>query len=175
MDASGMSRTPADARLDSALQDAVALFDELHISYALIGGIAAMLYGRLRATEDVDFVSVADHQQILAANPAVMQAHRFDPNCTWKLYHQSGVEIDIWKDHHSDEIVARAQSIPFAGKTVRVAEPHDLIAMKLRANRIQDDYDISEILKHTAIDENRLQPLVTPAQLAHYHSIKARS
>jgi hypothetical protein len=175
MDPSGNPESPANAPLDAALKDAVSLFESLHIPYALIGGIAAMLYGRLRATEDVDFVCAADHPQILATNPQVMQAHHFDPACTWKLYHASGVEIDIWKDQYSDDIVARAQLLPFAGKTLRVADPHDLIAMKLRANRVQDDYDISQILSHTTIDEARLQSLVTKSEFAHYQSIKART
>src|SRR4051812_33237385 len=74
------------------LLDAVALFEELGIGYALIGGLAAMHYGRSRFTEDVDFVATADHEQRLVENAEVMRRHRFDPNCTWKLYHESGVE-----------------------------------------------------------------------------------
>jgi hypothetical protein len=57
----------------------------------------------------------------------------------------------------------------------RVADPHDLIAMKLRAHRLQDDYDIGEILKHHPIDETRLASLVTESELTHYHSIKLRA
>ena len=46
--------TPADptASLIKPLQDAVALFEELGIAYAVVGGIAAMVYGRARWTED---------------------------------------------------------------------------------------------------------------------------
>jgi hypothetical protein len=161
--------------LATPLSDAVSLFNRLNIPYALIGGIAAMIYGRARFTDDVDFVAAAAHRDILTANPEAMRACHFDPASTWKLYHDSGIEIDIWKDEHSDEITARAITVKLANQPVRVADPHDLIAMKLRAHRLQDDYDISEILKHNPIDESRLQKLVTPAELAHFFTIKARA
>jgi len=165
------NRTPL---LLHALRDAVALFTTLKISYALIGGIAAMTYGRSRFTEDVDFVAAENHQDILAANPEVMRACHFDPGCTWKLYHESGVEIDIWKDEHSNGIAARARSVLLGDQTVMVADVHDLIAMKLRAGRFQDDYDISEILKRNALQESTLRGLVSAQEYARFVSIKNR-
>jgi hypothetical protein len=90
------------------------------------------------------------------------------------LYHDSGVEIDIWKDEHSDAIVARARDADLAGRRVRVADPHDLIAMKLRARRLQDDYDVSEILRHTPIDDMTVEARVSPDEFAHYLAIKKR-
>jgi hypothetical protein len=58
---------------------------------------------------------------------------------------------------------------------VRIAEPQDLIAMKLRAGRLQDDYDISEILRGQAIDEAAVQSRVTLQQFAHFNEIRRRS
>src|SRR6476619_4631017 len=86
------------------LLDAVGLFDDLAIGYALVGGVASMYYGRSRFTEDVDFVAAAKHHEVFAANPEAMKEHHFDSGCTWKLYHESGVDIDIWKDEHADAI-----------------------------------------------------------------------
>ena len=169
------SPLPLEASLAAPLRDAVTLFSRLHIQYALIGGLAAMRYGRLRATEDVDFVAAPEHQEILRANPEAMRACHFDPGTTWKLYHDSGVEIDIWKDEHSAEIAARASTIQFATHEVRIAEIHDLLAMKLRAARIQDDYDVSEMLKHAAIDESVLRHRVTPEQFRRFLDIKRRT
>jgi len=159
--------------LEKPLQDAIRLFTTLNIPYALIGGIAAMIYGHARFSEDIDFVAVANHQEILAASPDVMRACNFDASCTWKLYHSSGIDIDIWKDEHSDAIAARAKIIHFGDQEVRIAEVHDLIATKLRANRPRDIDDITGILKHTPIDETLLQSRVTSEQFAHYQSIKA--
>lgn len=156
------------------LIDAVLLFEELKIGYALIGGIAAMYYGRSRFTEDVDFVAVTGHLDILAAHPAAMEKHHFDPSCTYKLYHSSGVQVDLWKDEHADKIVANSHAIDLAGRTIQIIDVLDLLAMKLRARRLKDDYDISQILQTNSIDENRLQAMVTPEQFAGLVEIKGR-
>jgi hypothetical protein len=156
------------------LLDAVSLFEELGVSYALIGGIAAMYYGRARFTEDVDFIAAPGHMEILAAHPAELDKHHFQPTHSDEHRHQSGVRVDIWKDEHADAIIQRAKSVELAGRLLRVIEPHDLIAMKLRARRLKDDYDISEIAKKTAIDPERLKQLVTPEQFQQFNDLISR-
>lgn len=156
------------------LLDAVALFERLGIGYALVGGVAAMYYGRARFTEDLDFVATTGHMEALAANSVAMREHHFEPASTWNLYHESGVEVDIWKDEHADAIIARAREVTLASRLVKIAEPHDLIAMKLRAGRLQDDYDISEIIRGTAIHESIVQSRATSEEFAHYLQVKAR-
>lgn len=168
------SDSPQAVPLLDALRDAAALFDTLRIPYALVGGIAAMLYGRARFTEDIDLVAAASHEAVLAANSGVMRQFHFDADATWKLYHASGVSIDIWKDADSDAIASRAVTMEVQGLTIRVAEVHDLVAMKLRAGRPQDDYDITEILRTQKIDDGRMAGLVTPAQLATLAALRAR-
>lgn len=163
-----------DVTLQKPLEDALGLFGELGINYALIGAAAAMVYGRSRFTEDVDFVADATHQKTLAEHPEIMRKYHFDPGSTWKLYHDSGAELDIWKDEFSDQIAARARVLAFRDKTIRIADVHDLIAMKLCADRPQDDYDISEILKKTPLDEAVLAQRVTPGEFTRYLNIKAR-
>lgn len=162
------------SHLLEALKDAVGLFTELHIPYALVGGLAAMIYGRARFTEDADFVAAANHLSILAANPDTVRRFHFDPASTWKLYHASGISIDIWKDENSDAIAARAKTIELRGLTLRIAEVHDLIAMKLRANRPQDDYDISEIVRVVQIQEPAIAAQVSSDELARFRQIRAR-
>ena len=157
------------------LLDAVELFEELKIGYALIGGVAAMYYGRARFTEDVDFVAVTGHMDIFTAHPAELDKHHFAPDCVHKLYHQSGIQVDLWKDEYADQIVANAIPVELAGRSVRIIEPHDLLAMKLRAGRLKDDYDISQILLNTKIDESRLAAMVTAEQMAHFGEIKRRA
>jgi hypothetical protein len=157
------------------LLDAVALFEELGIGYALIGGIAAMYYGRARFTEDVDFVAVAGHMAVLSKHPVEMEKYHFAPDCVYKLYHKSGVQVDLWKDDHADQIVKNAVDVDLAGRRIHLIEPHDLIAMKLRAGRLKDDYDISEILRNTSIDATRLASLVTSEQMQRFGEIQRRS
>ena len=156
------------------LLDAVSLFEELGIGYALIGGVAAMYYGRSRFTEDVDFVATTGHMDVLAAHPGKMEKYHFDATCAYKLYHASGVQVDVWKDENSDGIVQRSRSTQLAGRTVRIVDPHDLIAMKLRAGRLKDDYDISQIASATPIDETRLQGLVTAEEFLRFKAIRMR-
>jgi hypothetical protein len=161
--------------LSAALNDAVALFEQLRIDYALIGGLASMYYGRARFTDDVDFIAASGHEAVLAAHPEAMREHHFDPNCTWKLYHASGAEVDVWKDVHVNDMISRAVTATLAGRSVRIAEAHDVVAMKLRADRPQDDYDVSEILKHVPIEDERVRERVTAEQYEHYLQIKRRS
>ena len=161
--------------LSQPLLDAVALFEHLVLGYALVGGVAAMYYGRQRFTEDVDFVVVPGHMDVLAANSGIMKKHHFDPSCVFKLYHDSGVDVDLWKDQFASEIIERAGTAELAGARIRIADPHDLIAMKLRAGRIQDDYDISEVIKGTPIDAQTVEQRVTPEQFSHFLEIKRRS
>jgi hypothetical protein len=169
-----MNDKPLRGDCAAGLIDAVTLFERLDIGYALIGGVAAMVWGRSRYTEDVDFVAGAGHQQKLTDHAQIMRDCRFDPSCTWKLYHESGLEIDIWKDEHADGIIERAVEVKLAERIVKVAEPHDLIAMKLRADRPQDDYDISEIVKTHAIHDDTIQQRVTAEQFDRFIAIRNR-
>lgn len=164
-----------DPSLAKPLLDAVSLFEKLAIRYALVGGIAAMYYGRARFTDDLDFVAEFLHEKTLAAHPEVMTEFGFDPSCTYKLYHNSGIDIDLWKDEFSDDIANRAREVELAGRKVKVADPNDLAAMKLRAGRPQDDYDISELIRSAAIDEGILQGRVTAAQFVRFNDIRSRT
>ena len=160
--------------LEQPLQDAIKLFTALNIPYALIGSITAMTYTGGKFSENLDFVVGANYQEALAANPDVMRSCNFDTASARKLHHSTGFEIDIWENADSDAIAARARTVRFGDQDLRVAEPHDLIATLLLAKRAQDNYDISEILKHVSIDEALLQSRVTSEQFVHYQSIKAR-
>jgi hypothetical protein len=160
--------------LAEPLDDVIALFLALAVSYALVGGLAAMVYGRARFTEDIDLVTTDDGRRILAVNPEVLRRHHLDVSAEFDLIHDSGERIDIWKDEFTDRIATRAQTLPWRGRAVRIAEVHDLIAMKLRANRPQDDYDISEIVRKTRLDEGLLGQRITPEQWARFQAIKKR-
>ena len=170
-----MDQTPQhQSDLEQALLAAVGLFDALDIPYALIGGLAAMVYGKSRFTEDVDFVAQPGHMQDFSEHPEIMKTFGFDPKCTWKLYHQSGIDIDIWKDDHASAIIENSQPIQLAGRSVAVARAEDLVVMKLRSDRPQDEYDISEILKAGTLDNAKLSPLLTDQQAQRLEQIKHR-
>lgn len=156
------------------LVDAAELFTRLGIPYALVGGIAAMVYGRARFTDDIDFVVASNHESILAAHQDVVRACHFDSAGAGEPSHASGITLDIWKHPHADQIAARARDIQLAGRTLRIADVHDLIAMKLRAGRFQDDYDISEIVRQTPVDDQTLQTLIPPDEFKRFIAIRHR-
>lgn len=165
----------SDVPYSAALLDAVAMFERLGIGYALAGGIAAMYYGRARFTENVEFVAASGHREILERNPEVIREFHFDPSCTWKLYHESGTDVDIWKDEFADDLVSRACSAKMAGREVRTVEVHDLVAMKLRAGRMQDEYDIFEIIRHVHLNEDLIERYVTAQHRATFRRIAERA
>jgi hypothetical protein len=138
------------------LLDVVDLFEELKIGYAMIGGVAAMYYGRSRFTDEFEFVASND-----------FGSH--------ECCDTNGIQIDVWKDEFSNGIISRSREVDLAGRKVRIADPHDLIAMKLRAGRLQDDYDISEILKHQKIDDAIIQARVQAEEFQHYLDVKKRN
>jgi hypothetical protein len=70
--------------------------------------------------------------------------------------------------------VSRSIPIELAGRGVQIADPHDLIAMKLRAHRLKDDYDIAQIAGATRIDRVKLETLVTGEEMAVFHEIMKR-
>jgi len=169
-----MTESGGELDLAGPLKDAVGLFNAVAIDYALIGGFAAMYYGRPRFTEDVDFIARSGHEAVLGSQPDQMKQFGFDPSCTWKLYHRSGAEIDIWKDEYVEDMIDRAVQTQMAGTAVRIVEMHDLIAMKLRSGRPQDDYDICEILKHQSIEVSILKPRVTDEQFDSFNQLRHR-
>lgn len=169
-----MNQPDQSDSLTQALIAAVDLFEQCRISYALVGGLASMYFGRTRYTEDVDFIAQSDHEATLKQNSKAMQECGFDPSCTWKLYHNTGIEVDIWKDQFSDEMVQRAKPVKLLERTIMIVDVCDLVAMKLRAGRFQDDYDISEILKTQSLDDSIIHSRVSNEQFKHYQSIQQR-
>lgn len=132
-----------------------------------------MYYGRARFTENIDFVAASGHRDVLRAHPRE-EANGFDPSCTSKLYHDSGLQIGFCKDAFAEQIIDRALEVELAGRRVRIINPHDLIAMKLRSGRFKDDYDISQILSLQEIDQQRIRDLVTPTEFSQFQLIQKR-
>ncbi len=62
-----------------------------------------------------------------------------------------------------------------AGRSIRMIELHDLLAMKLRAGRLKDDYDISQIVFANGLDEQKLAKMVSADQMSHFDEVKRRA
>ena len=62
-----------------------------------------------------------------------------------------------------------------AGRELRVVDVHDLVSMKLRAGRMQDEYDIFEIIRHVRLDQDLVERYVTAEQWATFRRIAERA
>jgi Nucleotidyl transferase AbiEii toxin, Type IV TA system len=133
-------------------------FDARSIRYALIGGLAFILRGRPRFTQDVDFLLEVP-QIILPAllDDLVERGFGLDPTTVIKQFVREhvasfpfgGVRIDWLKPVlplYSRALAAAAPLEWTEGHTVRVVTAEGLILTKMVAFRPQDQMDIDTLL-----------------------------
>jgi predicted nucleotidyltransferase len=140
--------------------------------YVLVGGLAVVLHGHLRATGDVDLIvdlKANEVEKTLAALEAAgfrpyvpVPAREFaDPEkrATWvrekgmlvfSLRPEAGVPlVDLFLEHPIafDELWARSVLTTLRGVQVRVASIDDLVTLKRMAGRPEDLADIEALLE----------------------------
>ncbi len=151
---------------------------EKRIPHVLVGGVAVAIWGRPRATEDVDLIidlreeQLEEFQQHLAEHGIRMKIDKAEKairtGTTFPLY-------DRWSIHWVDARVPsrpvdhmtleRATRVELSGEEVPVATPEDTILGKLMAGNVQDQLDAKSILLRRAgqLDlpyiENRVREL----------------
>lgn len=138
------------------------VFNERSVQYALVGGVAAIMRGRMRYTKDTDFIvqvpqielpGVLDQLAVRGCDidqPAVIRQY-VQHGMTKFTYH--GVIVDWLKPIVPlyQHVIRDATLMPWdAGSQVRVATAEGLILCKLVAFRPQDQLDI-----HTLLVANR--------------------
>ncbi len=149
----------ADEPFQVAIADMVACLEKQHFRFALVGGLAASIRGRIRVTEDVDFIVQCSVDQALELL-ARLDAQVFEPlfpeveevirrSCILPLRHKgTGIPFDlaIGVSGFEQQIVQRATLEQTGSLKLLVATAEDLILMKLLAGRSQDNQDINGIL-----------------------------
>ena len=120
----------------AAIREAVQVFDDGGVDYALIGGLAVGIRSGIpRATLDVDFavVSTVDRgwltDQFTRGDFSAGGQFAHSVN----LRHESGEPVQLAFDAGFDPMILRAERIDLGGLAVRVVTTVDLIAMKRRA------------------------------------------
>lgn len=127
--------------------------------YALIGGLAASIRGRIRATEDLDLILLCNLDEALTL---VQSLGDSGFSTLLKDYEKvarsalliplidqaSGIQLDvaIGLSGFEKEIVERADPMIFEGHEFFVATPEDLVVMKVLAGRPQDLQDVKGIV-----------------------------
>jgi len=129
------TRVPQEV-FQRVLRRAIGAIEDAHVPYAVIGGLASAVHGRTRFSEDVDvLVRPVDAERALEAlAQAGFATERTFPDWLSKATSE-GVLVDvlfaIQDAMYLDEpMLARVRSTTFAGCTMRVAAPEDLLITK---------------------------------------------
>ncbi|WP_182871405.1 DUF6036 family nucleotidyltransferase [Rhodopirellula sp. JC639] len=128
--------------------------------YALIGGLAASIRGRIRATEDIDLIALCNLDDALDLVESLGNCG-FSP--LLENYEQvarsallipvidrsSGIQLDlaIGLSGFEKDIVERADPMIFEGHEIFVATPEDLVVLKTLAGRARDLDDVKGIVE----------------------------
>lgn len=173
-----------DATLLAVLGEAQAALDERNIPFVLIGGIPSAVYGRPRATKDLDlFVRPEDKDAALEAlSDAGFDTDKKEPEWLYKAAKENVLcdvifraEGDFYLD---DEMIARAVTAEFKGQEVRLVPREDLIIMKVVAHAeetahywhdamallLTDDIDWDYLMERARHGTKRLLSLLIYAQ-----------
>jgi predicted nucleotidyltransferase len=124
------------AALATALGDVVDALEREEIPYVVIGGVASVLYGRPRASDDLDIlVAKGDAERTLEALAAAgFETERTNEQWIYKGF-RDGVQVDVifWLKgdvYLDEEMLARARRVDVGGRSVPVIPPEDLIVVK---------------------------------------------
>ncbi len=167
-----MAEPPAAApdELRRALVELVAFLESRRIPYMIVGAMAVAVWGRPRATVDIDVTLRIDRDDLesLAAH-AESSGFRLDRQ--WLEWNPSlrghqirlargGLTMDAMRprDAHEEGAFARRREIPAEGRTLWFVAPDDLILMKLKAGRPRDFEDAVTVLvaQRRSLDETYL-------------------
>ena len=166
---------PKREPVEEALRAAVGLLDDLHVSYALVGGLAVNFWGRARMTQDVDIAVVVQAEGVDALGQAMLERGfgraQATPTQLGKeiLYRFEWPATALPLDIHVDLLVAGsllyescvrdAVEARIGDTVVRVARLEDLVLVKLIVGRPVDRVDAEELgrINRESLDAGRLR------------------
>ena len=141
------------SRLQELLFELSAALKAADVDHALIGGLALAPRGFPRGTKDVDFLI---HENAIERVRAIMRARGAEPvqeDAEFSSYLDGGIRADFQHARRpiSQEMLARAEAVPFHGTPIPVVQAEDLIGLKVQASssnprRLQDFIDIEKLL-----------------------------
>jgi predicted nucleotidyltransferase len=182
-------------QLTKALQHLKGFLEKEGIPYMIIGGVANAVWGRPRATYDVDLKVILGERSIAEFGEHVGQYFRLrrDDAISFAqrvyvllIYATEQVPADLGLAFLPYEVQAieRAVSIDIMGVVVPVCAPEDLVIHKAISEREKDWLDIQGILirQQDRLDQNYIdewliqfaEALERPELLTRYRALRAR-
>lgn len=147
------------------LRALLAAFADDNVEYVVIGGIALVLHGGIRTTEDLDIVPAPDPANLdrlcqalegMDASLLLNPARRFGPREAHSL--KQGRNVSLTTCYGDLDVVRRLAGVPayatlaadaeryeLDGLTLLAASPQQLIAMKQVRGSAQDQADIETL------------------------------
>ena len=158
----------------AAIESLQQLLNQFNDRGVIIGGVAVGFLGEPRFTADIDAVFLLSineiHQLVTLAQkvdiiPRIPNAEDFARKNRVLLFkhHPTATDINISLGilPFEEEMVERAQTQSFAGLTIRLPTPEDLIIMKAIAHRPKDLNDIRTVAdKNPDLDVHRVEEWV---------------
>ncbi|TMA57459.1 MAG: hypothetical protein E6J80_06330 [Deltaproteobacteria bacterium] len=145
-------------QLEDALQSVVSVLEEQGLPYMLIGGMANLVWGEARTTQDIDITvqvepaalsgTVIQLTQVFRALPenplAFVKRTRVLPIVT-----ANGIRADLIFAElpYQEEAIRRARLVTLGDTEVRVCGPEDLIIHKIISERLKDLDDVRGIIR----------------------------
>lgn len=155
-----MPATSGDSLLD-ALRQSVAVLRRGGVPYVLVGAWALAVWGRPRATLDLDFVVMADRDGLERVGARMVRAG-MEIDDAWRKWNPMlrgsqlrlrfrGVAVDVLRprDAHDRQIFRRRRRKRMEGRYYWVVAPEDLILQKLKVGRPRDFEDVLGVLERS--------------------------
>lgn len=149
----------SDDNLAIVLTDVVSCLRRARVRYAIIGAWALSLWGKPRATADLDFLVLVKSEQ-LDRLTGFMTAAGMEVDNVWQQWNPllrgsqirfqcRGVMIDFLlpRDRHDQEILRRRQKKRVEGKYYWVVSLEDFILQKLKVGRPRDFEDALSVVE----------------------------
>jgi predicted nucleotidyltransferase len=168
----------------AVLRDAQDALEVADVPFVLIGGIPSAVYGRPRATHDLDIlVKTEDKDRALTAlEEAGFETKKADPKWLYKAS-KKDVLVDVifraeGNFYLDDKMISRAVESTFKGEPVRLVAPEDLLIMKSVATEeeiahywfdglavlVESDLDWDYLVERAAHGAKRVLSLLLYAQ-----------
>ncbi len=141
----------------SLLAEVVWCLEGRRVPHCLIGAAALAVHGAPRATMDVDLLvverAVLEHvfwDELARAITRTIRGDSEDPLAGAVRFERTGepeVDVVVGKWRWQKEALGRTATKTVFGITIPVADPGDIILLKLDAGGPQDHYDIISLLR----------------------------